>query len=392
MHMDPALPRLVAALWIVVLLALAGRRVGQPMPVVYIAAGVLLGPAGLALVTDTGGMSRLGELGIVLLLFLLGTEIKLDSLLGSWKVPVVGLFVQVAASLACAAAVGAALEWPAGRIVLIGFAISLSSTAVVLRLLETTGLKDQPIGRDVLSILLAQDLALAPMLVVLGILGGGHVSLQGVSLQLVGAVVLLGTVIWVARQGTVHLPFARHLSSDGELQVFVALLMALTMALFSAVTGLSAAFGAFVAGVVIGATEEERWVHHSLHPLRVVLVAAFLLSVGMLLELGFIVDNLGAVGGLAVAALVTNTVINTALLKIVGRTWGEALLGGALLSQIGEFSFVLASIGIAGGLLSAYGSDLLLSVIACTLLLSALWISAVRAVLRGRGLEAAPQE
>ncbi|MFT4979034.1 MAG: CPA2 family monovalent cation:H+ antiporter-2, partial [Myxococcota bacterium] len=137
MQMDPFLPRLVAGLWVVVVLAVLGRRVAQPMPVIYLIAGIALGPFGVGLLEDTEAMGRLGEYGVILLLFLLGTEIDLGQLLAKWKVPVLGLVFQVAASVAAAAAIGAALDWSAGLVVLVGFSISLSSTAVVLRLIES---------------------------------------------------------------------------------------------------------------------------------------------------------------------------------------------------------------------------------------------------------------
>jgi len=380
MHLDPVLPSLVAALWVVVGLAILGRRLGQPMPVVYIVAGVVLGPFGLSVLEDTATLTHIGEYGVILLLFLLGAEIRLERLLAAWRTPVVGLLLQVAASVASIGAVGAMLDWSVGRMVLIGFAISLSSTAVVLRLLESRGLQETPLGGDVLSILLAQDLALAPMVVTIGLLGGAHPTALDLGLQAVGSMALMGAVGWVAWRGHWELPFAAALRSDGELRVFAGLLFALTVALFAALCGLSAAFGAFVAGVLVGATEDDGWVEHSLHPVRVVLVAVFLAAVGTLLDLSFLWSNVGLVTLLAGLALITNTVINAGILKVLGRSWAEAALGGALLSQIGEFSFVLAAIGQETGIITEHGYQLALSVIAATLLLSAVWITVVTAV------------
>lgn len=338
---------------------------------------MVLGPEGVALLDDAPVLARVGEFGVILLLFLLGTEIKLDRLLASWRVPVVGLAAQVLASLSSAAALGWALDWPMGRVVLVGFVISLSSTAVVLPMLEQRKLQDVDLGNHVLSILLAQDLALAPMLVVIGLMGGGAFDPVGLGLQLLVGGLLLGLLAWVARQGVVHLPFAARIREDPDLQVFGALLAALSLALVSALAGLSSAFGAFVAGVVIGATEEERWVHSSLHPFRVVLVAVFLLAIGTLLDLGFLWEHRALVAGLAGVALITNTGINAVVLRALGQPWRESLLGGALLSQIGEFSFVLAAIGLQVGLVNDFGYQLALSVIAMTLLLSAVWIGGV---------------
>lgn len=382
MHVDPLLPSLVAALWVVVLLALVGRRLGQPMPVVYITAGIALGPFGLQVLEDSKALTHIGEYGVILLLFLLGTEIRLERLLASWRTPVFGLALQIAASVLSVAALGTWLEWPLGRTVLIGFVISLSSTAVVLRLLDTRKLGGTEIGADVLAVLLAQDLAVAPMVVCIGLLGGHGADVLELSLQGIGAVVLLGAVAYAAHRGHLEIPLAQTLRSDSELQVFAGLLFALTVALFAALVGLSAAFGAFVAGVLVGASAEAHWIHERLHPLRVVLVAVFLAAVGTLLDLNFLFENLGVVALLAALALLTNTLINALTLRVLGRTWAEAWLGAALLSQIGEFSFVLAALGLEVGIISDVGYQLALSVIATTLLMSAVWITLVELVTR----------
>ena len=380
MHVDPALPSLVVALWVVVVMATLGRKLGQPMPVVYILVGVVLGPFGLAVLQDTEVLTRVGEFGVILLLFLLGAEIRLDRLVAAWRTPVFGLILQVAASLLGVAAIGWGAGWPVGRIVLIGFAISLSSTAVVLRLLESRKLQTTPLGADILAVLLAQDLALAPMVVVIGLLGGGHPSALDLLLQAGAAALLLGAVAAVAVRGRWELPFAEMFRADSELKVFSGLLFALTVALFAGVAGLSAAFGAFVAGVLIGATAEESWVQESLHPFRVVLVAVFLAAIGTLIDVPFFLGHAVTILGLAATALFSNTLINAVILRVLGRSWRESWLGGALLSQIGEFSFVLAAIGLEVGMISAMGYQLALSVIATTLLLSAVWISAVEGV------------
>jgi CPA2 family monovalent cation:H+ antiporter-2 len=380
MQMDPFLPRLVAGLWVVVVLAVLGRRVAQPMPVIYLIAGIALGPFGVGLLEDTEAMGRLGEYGVILLLFLLGTEIDLGQLLAKWKVPVLGLVFQVAASVAAAAAIGAALDWSAGLVVLVGFSISLSSTAVVLRLIESRNLRGTPLGSDVLAVLLAQDLALAPMLVILGTFGGAGIEAHVLVPQLAAGLGLLGLVMAVQWK-LIRPRVPAFLLADPELEVLIALLIALTFAMVSAAAGLSSAFGAFVAGVVIASTQQDDWVHDSLHPFRVVLVAVFLMAIGTLLDLHFLWEHLGLISMLAAAALVTNTLLNGAILRGLGSSWSNALLGGALLSQIGEFSFVLAAVGRQAGLIDAFGYQLALAVIATTLLLSAAWITLVSAIL-----------
>lgn len=139
MHMDPLLPALVGIIFVILALAVALRRFRQPAMVPYVLTGALLGPKGLGIVSDASTITRLGEIGVVLLLFFAGTELSIPELKKGWRLPVVGTLLQIAASVGCVWAIAWWLDWPWGRILLLGFVISLSSTAVVLKLLRDAG-------------------------------------------------------------------------------------------------------------------------------------------------------------------------------------------------------------------------------------------------------------
>lgn len=377
MHMDPLLPQLTLVLAVLLALAWLSRRLNQPSPVVYLIAGLLVGPEVLDVIPDQEALHRAGEFGVLLLLFFLGTEIKLPALLKDWRLPVIGTALQIGLSVLVAAAVGTAFDWSTPRIVLLGFVISLSSTALVLPLLDARSERDTAIGQDVVSVLLAQDLAVAPMLVVLALLSGHSPSSGEVALQLGGAVALLGLVLFVGLRGRIQLPGMGQLAKDREYQVFGALLLAMLLATFSGWMGLSTAFGAFVGGLVVGASDDSDWVHHSLDPLRVLLVAVFLMAIGAMVQLDFFWAHATEVTLLALAALGVNTVVNALALRANGRTWRNALYGGGLLAQIGEFSFVLAAVGAESSIITDQGYQMALSVIAMTLVMGSLWVSAV---------------
>ena len=382
MHMDPLLPRLTLALTLLLGVAMLLRKLRQPAPVVFMLGGILVGPSGFDLLGEDDAFRRIGEFGVILLLFFLGAEISLPSLLRDWRVPVLGTALQIALSVAAAATVGGVLGWSVARIVLLGFVISLSSTALVLNLLEERGERDLPIGKDVIAILLAQDLAIAPMLMILSLLGGVTPTVGQVLAQLVGAIVLLGLVAWVGVRGTIQLPFMSVWRDDEDLQVFGALFLALALATASGACGLSTAFGAFVGGLVVGATEESTWVHRSLGPLRSLLVAVFLMAIGAMVDVGFVLDHPVEVLAMALAALATNTVFNTVILLTHGRPWRRALYGGALLAQIGEFSFVLAAVGVQEIIITEEGYQIAIAVIAATLVLGTPWIGAASRLTR----------
>lgn len=378
MHLDPLLPVLAGGALVILFLGLVMHGLRQPHVVVYLLAGVVLGPTGLGLIREADTVSRMGAFGVDLLLFFVGMEVSPRRLLASWKVTIVGTLIQIAASLGCVFAVGLTLGWRLERIVLLGFVISLSSTAVVIKMLQNLGETKSRIGQAVLGILLAQDLALVPMLIVIGSLGGEHLDALTVARQVFGGLLVLSFFAWLARRDELHLPLGKRLREDHELQVFAAAVICLGLAFFTGMLGLSTALGAFLGGIVVGMARETDWVHRSLEPFRVVFVALFFVSVGMLVDLEFLSSSWRQVVLLLVLVFVTNTVINTGVLRAFGSSWGDSFYGGTLLSQIGEFSFVLAAVGLQAGMVSQFAYKATVLVIALSLLLSPAWVAAVR--------------
>ena len=373
--MDPIMPYLVGSVAGILLLGLVLRALKQPHVVAYLLAGIALGPDGIGLMTDQVTIARFGEVGVILLLFFVGMEISLPELLAKWKVPVIGTLLQIAVSVGCVAGLGAYQGWPWGRVVLIGFVISLSSTAVVIKLLQARAEIDHPVGRDVIGILLMQDLAIVPMLIAIGMLGGVSPGGGTVALQLLGGVVVVGVLAFLAKGSELSLPLGKWLKGDTELQVFAGGFVCFGFALLTGLVGLSAALGAFVAGIVVGAAKEGEWVHESLFPFHVLLLALFFVSVGMLIRLEFLWNNGGMILVLLAAAVLTNTLVNMLILRVLGRTWRNSLYGGATLSQIGEFSFVLAAVGKQTDLIEDFGYQVTIAVIALSMLVSPAWIA-----------------
>jgi len=382
MHLDPILPSLVGAVLVVLLLGLALRSVRQPYVIGYLIAGILLGPHGLALMEDQILLDRLGAIGVVLLLFFVGMEVSPRKLIDSWKVAVIGTLLQILISVGCVWPLGLFLEWPVERTVLIGFVISLSSTSVVLKLLQDWNEFDSAVGRNVLAVLLAQDLAVIPMLIVLSRMGSGHDHSGNLWLQLTGASIMILIVAYIAIKETIHLRLSRLLGDDHEMQIFAALSICLGLSLLTGLAGLSTALGAFIAGILIGAAKETRWVHHSLESFRVVFVALFFVSIGMLVNLPFIMAHWLQIGVLVVLVIATNTFINGTILRILGANWRDSLYAGTLLSQIGEFSFLLAAVGIQSHIISNYGYQITVAVISVSLLISPPWIMLIKFLLK----------
>lgn len=378
MHISPLIPPLVGIIFIILAIGVLLRAFRQPQLVGYILAGMLIGPAGLALAPDTATVEELGALGVTLLLFFIGMEVSPHALIKGWRIAILGTLFQIAISVGCTWLMGSWLDWPLPRSILLGFVISLSSTAVVLKLLQDRGELDSKAGHNVLLILLAQDLAVVPMLIVISLLGENAPSQSEILSQIFGGIFLLAFSAWIISREQIHLPLIRHIRENHEMQVFAALLICFGMAFVSGILNLSAALGAFIGGIVVASARETEWVTRALEPLHVVFVAVFFVSVGMLIDLAFLRDHLLQILLLVAGVLLTNTFLNAVILRLLDNAWRDALYSGALLSQIGEFSFVLAAVGLHENIVTQSAYQLTVAVIAISLLASPAWIALVR--------------
>lgn len=386
MHMDPAIPYLLAVALVVLLLGLGLKMLKQPSVVAYILAGVALGPDALGVVGSRTSLDQVGSFGVLFLLFFVGMEINPRQLVSNWKIPVVGTALQILLSTLGVVAVGALMAWPLNRSILLGFVMSLGSTAVVLTYLQQRGQSRGAVGEGVTGILLVQDLAIVPMMIAIAFMGGEAPSPSEIALQVVGGIAMVALVAWIISRDEIKVPYLERLLADHELQVFAALTVCLGLALLTGLFGLSSALGAFIAGMLVSAAQQTDWVHRALDPFRVVGVGAFFLSIGLLIDVTFLFGNLWILLGLVALAFGSNTAINGVILKALGLNRGEALYGGALLAPIGEFSFVLMALGFNNGAISELGYQMGLCTIALTLLLSPMWFGAMSA-LGGRSPE-----
>lgn len=385
MHLDPLLIRLVGVILVVLVLGMGLRLLKQPYVIGYLIAGVLLGPHCAAVVVDEVTTQRLGAIGVVILLFFVGMEVSLSHLIKRWKVAVFGTILQVLGSVAFVALVGFFLDWPPARILLLGFVISLSSTAVVIKLLRDWGELESQVGQDVVSILLAQDLVVVPMLLCLQLVGGQEIETGALVVQVLGGIAFLGALAYLLTRETIQLPLWRGLREDEELQVFTALILCFGLALLTGLLGLSTALGAFLAGVMVSTARETHWVSERLESFRVVFVALFFFSVGILIDLRFLRENALVLALLLVGVLVSNTLLNALILRMLGDRWRTSLYAGALLSQIGEFSFVLGAVGFQAGIVSTYAYQATLATVALTIVASPLWVALIKALARPHG-------
>ncbi len=364
------------------LVILAFHRLNLPALPGFIVAGVLLGPNALELVSDPRDVEGLAEVGVILLLFTIGIEFSLSRLKEMGRQIFAAGFSQMAFTVAAALAGGFAFlgNW---RVALfLGFLIALSSTAIVLKVLTDKGELDAPHGRLATGVLIFQDLCVVPIMLVLPFLAGkSQGGIAGLALALgKAALVVVGVII--AARTIVPRALAEILKTRSrELFLIAVILIGTLTALATAAAGASLALGAFLAGLIISESDYGHQALAELMPFRDIFISLFFVAVGMLVQLNIIRDHIG-VTLIAVAVIMggksLSAAVGPALLGYSGRV---ALLAGVAVSQIGEFSFVLAKEGRASGLLQDLLYQQFLGVAVITMLVTPFLLQGGPAVL-----------
>lgn len=380
-YVDPLMPLIVLVAFCIFVLNFILKYLKIPSVITYIFAGIVLGPYVFNVLQNTPTISLLADLGVTLLLFFIGMEISLQKLLKNWKVSFIGTLLQVCVSVIVMFLLGWYLDWPLGRIILLGFVISLSSTAVILKILEADGKQSSKRMQNILGILVVQDIIAIPMIVILGFFGSNGFEPSLFITQLIGMVILTILIIYIAKKREIKLPLLSSVKQDSELQIFTALGFCFGFALITSLLGLSAALGSFVAGVVIASAKETKWVIRSLSPFYVVLVAIFFISVGVIIDISFVFENWKIIFLLTAIAFIINIGIGYMVLRYLKVSKQDSFYIALLLSHIGEFSYVLAALGQSNEMITTYGYNLIIAMISFSLIISPFLIMAYKKIL-----------
>lgn len=375
-HTTGVLAEAVAYLAAVVLLVPLCTRFGLGAVIGYLAAGILIGPSALGLVQDPDAAAQLAEFGIVLLLFVIGLELK-PSRLWQLRRDIFGL--GAAQVLVCGAALTAvllaltSLTWQAALVV--GLPLGLSSTALVMQLLAEKDITNTPFGTRSFAMLLFQDLAIVPLLTLVAALSRAPdpnaVPGWQQALMTAGALALL---VGIGRYALN--PAFRLLGQLKVREAFAAaaLLTVLGAALLMQSLGLSMALGAFVAGVMLAESPYRHALEADIEPFRGLLLGLFFVSVGMTLDLTVVRDQIGLILLLMVAVMTTKTLVIGLLARAFGTGWIRAFQMGLLLAQGGEFGFVLFASAERGLLLDHQAAQLFGAVVTLSMMLTPLLI------------------
>jgi CPA2 family monovalent cation:H+ antiporter-2 len=331
------------------------HKMRLPALVGFLITGILLGPYGIALVTETMVVERLAEIGVVLLLFTVGLEFSIESIMRSSRLLLTGGGLQLLATIAAVMGIAMAVGTPLPQAVFYGFLASLSSTAIVLKMYADRAELDTAHGRLATGILLFQDIAVVPMMLLLPVLGqaagDGGVTAFSVLVTLGKAVIGLAVVFLAARRIVPYLLHQVIRLKNREIFFLLVVLLCMGTAWITYSLGLSLALGAFLAGLIISESEYSHHIVSDILPFRDYFSSIFFISIGMLLQTGYFAVHLVLVLLMTAALLFTKTVIVIGTAKLLRYPLRSALLVGAGLAQIGEFSFLLAQQGSARGLI-----------------------------------------
>jgi CPA2 family monovalent cation:H+ antiporter-2 len=374
---------LVLAVALAFLGGIVAQRLGQPVILGYLLAGVLIGPFTPGPVADVHQVQVLAEIGVAFLMFALGAEFSMPELRRLGRVATVGGAVQIVGTMLLGPALAPLLGLSFVQGVFLGALIALSSTVVALKVLMARGELQAVHGRVALGLLIAQDIAVVPMVVVLPALGaGGDGLLADLGLAAVKTVgVLLGAFVLGAR--VVPWVLARAaVTRSRELFLLGVVAFALGTALVTQFAGLSLAFGAFLAGLVVAESELRTQVIAEVLPLRDLFASLFFVSVGMLINPVALLADLGTLALLTAVVVVGKIVVVTVAVLLLGMSGRVALMAGLALAQVGEFSFVLARLGVDRGAIPQRLFDLTLATAVATIVLTPALLRAGPALLR----------
>jgi len=355
------------------------RYFRQPILLGYIIAGAVLGPSGFGFVQSREQVQLLAELGVLMLLFFIGMELNLRDFRAVWKVAVLTTAFQIVVAFLGMYLLGLLLDWPLALTVVVGFVVALSSTAVAIKMLEEIGEKRTRVGYVTIGILIAQDLAVIPMILIIGAFhGDGGIGTLAIMRIVISIVFLALMIAYLGKRKRVRLPFAKDIGRNTELTPLAGLAFCFGAAALSGLLGLSASYGAFLAGLVIGNSTLRRAMIHYTEPIQAILLMVFFLTIGLLIDIQYIWANLGTVVMLVLFVAVLKTALNIGLIRATGETWPRAFLSAVLLAQLGEFSFILAAQGLAVAAIDWESHRLLVAVTVLSLMVSPVWLEAAR--------------
>ena len=367
----PLLQDIVVLLVFSVAVVLLLQRLRLPSVLGFLLTGIIIGPFGFSFIENPEQIEILSEIGVILLMFVIGMELSIKQLASMKKTVFLGGFMQVGLSIVVTAIIFYVFGFPWKEAVFIGFLFSLSSTAIVLKILYDRNELTAPQGRMALGILIFQDLIVVPMMLVTPIMAGNSANVFNEVLFLIlkSALVLVLTYIG-AKYIVPRVMYLIAKTKSKELFLLATITLCFTVALLTASAGLSLAFGAFLAGLIISESDFSHQATSTILPFRELFISFFFISIGMLLDLDFFLKNTGVIVLMVLIIFILKGGLVSLTALALNYPLRTVLLTGMALFQVGEFAFILSRIGIENGLLSPQMNQYFLSVSVFTMLLT----------------------
>jgi monovalent cation:H+ antiporter-2, CPA2 family len=346
MHTPPLFADLLIILLVSVPVAFLCLRLKLPLLVGFMLTGILIGPYALGLIKELEAIEILAEIGVILLLFTIGIEFSIRRLREMKRLVLLGGSLQVGITVIATAAIAVLFGREFNQAVFFGFLVALSSTAIVMKSYAERNEIDAPHGRAGVGILLFQDISIVLMMLAVPILGGEDAaSMTAIGWKLGGS--LLALIVIVIAAGLLVPLLLRYVVQlkSPEVLLLTAVLVSLGTAWITSQFGLSLALGAFIAGMVLSESDYSHQVTADILPFRDVFNSLFFVSIGLLLSIVALIENIAAVAFWVVALIAGKTLIIWAVVRLIGFPQRISAMTALGLAQIGEFSFVLAKAG-----------------------------------------------
>ena len=353
------------------------HKLSVPSIVGFLLTGLIAGPHGLGLIQVDREVEILAEIGVILLLFAIGIEFSLKNLLRIKQSVLIGGSLQVGLTLLAAFALARYFGQATNESLFIGCLAAVSSTAIVMKLLQERDETRTPHGGTALAILIFQDIAIVPMMLITPILAGEASDMSSALILLLAKGAGMIAVVFVGAKYIVPLVLSQALQTRSR-EVFLLSVLAICLAVvwLTSRFGVSLALGAFLAGLIVSESESSHDALGHISPFRDVFTSFFFVSVGMLLDFHVLFQKPLLIAGLTIGVLIAKSVIAGGVTSMLGYPLRTAILTGLTLSQVGEFAFILAKAGVEHGLLSDANYKLFLAVSVVTMAATPFIISA----------------
>ncbi len=354
MHI-PLLQEIVIILGLSTVVIYIFQRMKLPTILGLLLTGIIVGPGGLSLIggDKTHDVEMLAEIGVILLLFIIGLEFSLKTLASIQRIIFVGGGIQVGLTIAVTYIAAQFFGFSGKEAIMLGFLFSLSSTAIVLKLLQEKNEMNSPHGRIVLAVLIFQDIIVVPMMLFTPLIAGkGGDIVQTLLVLLLKASLVIGLVIASARYVVPRLLHEVARTRSRELFILTIIVICFAVAWATSRIGLSLALGAFMAGLVISESEYSHQATGFIIPLREIFTSFFFVSIGMLLNVSFLWNHILLIVGLTILVMLVKGLITALAVIVLRYPFRTVLLTGMSIFQIGEFAFILSNTGLDNGLLS----------------------------------------